>query len=36
VELTVARRRTVDGQHAVNFTVTSSVNNSTDNAATGG
>jgi Tfp pilus assembly protein PilN len=36
VELTVARRRLVDGQNAVNFTVTSSVSTSADSPATGG
>jgi type IV pilus assembly protein PilN len=44
VELTVVRRRVVDGQNAVNFTVTSSVNGSTavghpaavDDSAAGG
>lgn len=36
VELTVARRRLVDGQNAVNFTVTSSVSSSADTLAAGG
>ena len=36
VELTVAKRKTVDGQHAVNFTVTSFINSSVDSSATGG
>ncbi|MGH2571397.1 MAG: PilN domain-containing protein [bacterium] len=36
VQLTVAKRRLVDGQNAVNFTVTSSVSTSADTSATGG
>ena len=36
VELSVARRRLVDGQNAVNFTVTSSVSSSADTLAAGG